>query len=122
MSARLLPGTRLVRAFSAVDATAIAASSSRRSDLLGVPLAGDDAQAVATASQLVRDAGCEPVVAEIFQPLAAFSVEAPAFVPIPMRLRFGVCSDYQITRNAGFHTPVDPETPDAKAQTRQQRP
>jgi predicted dinucleotide-binding enzyme len=62
MSAKLLPGTRLVRAFSAVDATAVAASFARNSDKLGVPIAGDDAQAVSIVAQLVRDAGCEPVV------------------------------------------------------------
>jgi aryl-alcohol dehydrogenase-like predicted oxidoreductase len=28
-----------------------------------------------------------------------------------MRLRYGVCSDYQIMRNAAFHTPVDPGAP-----------
>jgi predicted dinucleotide-binding enzyme len=61
-SARLLPGTRLVRAFSAVDATAIEASANGRGERLGVPLAGDDAEAVAMAEQLVRDAGCDPVV------------------------------------------------------------
>jgi predicted dinucleotide-binding enzyme len=61
-SAKYLPGTRLVRAFSAVDATAVDASAGRQSDRLGVPLAGDDAQAVQVAAQLVRDAGCEPVV------------------------------------------------------------
>jgi len=79
MSARLLPGTRLVRAFSAVDATAIAASSRRRSDILGVPLAGDDAQAVATASQLVRDARCEPVVAGDLSASRSFQRGGPGF-------------------------------------------
>ena len=35
----------------------------RKGDRIGIPLAGDDAQALAIASQLVRDAGFEPVVA-----------------------------------------------------------
>lgn len=61
-SARLLPGTRLVRAFSAVDATAVEASAARASGKLGVPVAGDDREAVRIAEGLVRDAGCEPVV------------------------------------------------------------
>lgn len=39
-SAKYLPGTRLVRAFSAVDATAIDASAKRQSGKLGVPVAG----------------------------------------------------------------------------------
>ena len=61
-SAKLLAGTRLVRAFSAVDATAVNASFNGRSDKLGVPLASDDAEAMELAAQLVRDAGCEPVI------------------------------------------------------------
>lgn len=60
-SAKLLPNTRLVRAFSAVDATAVEASSNGRSEKLGVPLASDDPDAMQVAAQLVRDAGCEPV-------------------------------------------------------------
>ena len=61
-SAKYLPGTRLVRAFRAVDASAASASAGRQSEKLGVPVAGDDVEAVQVAAQLVRDAGCEPVV------------------------------------------------------------
>lgn len=61
-SVKLLPGTRLVRAFSAVDATQIKASFQRQNDKLAVPLASDDAAAMQIAAQLVRDAGCEPVI------------------------------------------------------------
>jgi hypothetical protein len=61
-SAKLLPGTRLVRAFSAVDATAVDASFKGSADKLGVPLASDDAEAMQFVAQLVRDAGCEPVI------------------------------------------------------------
>jgi predicted dinucleotide-binding enzyme len=61
-SAKLLPGTRLVRAFSAVDATAVDASFKGGTDKLGVPLASDDAEALQVVAQLVRDAGCEPVI------------------------------------------------------------
>jgi len=61
-SAKLLAGTRLVRAFSAVDATQIKASFNRQKEKLGVPLASDDADAMQVAAQLVRDAGCEPVI------------------------------------------------------------
>src|SRR4051812_33083515 len=45
-SAKLLPGTRLVRVFSAVDATQIKASFERQNDKLAVPLASDDADAM----------------------------------------------------------------------------
>ena len=61
-SSRLLPGVRYVRAFSAVDATAVEASAEGRSQRLGVPLASDDVAALEVAEQLVRDAGCDPVV------------------------------------------------------------
>jgi predicted dinucleotide-binding enzyme len=53
---------RLVRAFSAVDATAIEASAAGRGQRLGVPLASDDPAALVIAETLVRDAGCDPVV------------------------------------------------------------
>ena len=61
-SARRLPGVRLVRAFSAVDATAVEASAEGRGQRLGVPLASDDPAALDVAGRLVRDAGCDPVV------------------------------------------------------------
>jgi len=60
-SARLLPGVRLVRAFSAVDATAIEASAAGRGQRLGVPVASNDLEAMKVAEQLVRDTGCDPV-------------------------------------------------------------
>jgi predicted dinucleotide-binding enzyme len=78
-SAKYLPGTRLVRAFSAVDATAIAASAGRRSGKLGVPIAGDDAEAVQLAAQLVRDTGCEPVVVGNLAAARSFQRGGPGF-------------------------------------------
>jgi 8-hydroxy-5-deazaflavin:NADPH oxidoreductase len=79
MSAKLLPGTKVVRAFSAVDATSVAASFARQSDKLGVPIAGDDSQAVEISAQLVRDAGCEPVVVGDLAAAAKFQRGQPAF-------------------------------------------
>lgn len=60
-SMEFLPGTRIVRAFNAIGAArmAQAASSSER---VGMPIAGDDANAISVASALVRDAGYEPVL------------------------------------------------------------
>lgn len=78
-SAKYLPGTRLVRAFSAVDATAVEASFKRQSDKLGVPLAGDDAEAVQIAAQLVRDAGCEPVIVGNLVSATSFQRGGPGF-------------------------------------------
>ena len=78
-SAKYLPGTRPVRAFSAVDATAIDASAKRQSGKLGVPLAGDDAEAVQVDAQLVRDAGCEPVVVGDLAVATSFQRGGPGF-------------------------------------------
>jgi len=78
-SAKYLPGARLVRAFSAVDATAVAASAGRQSGKLGVPLAGDDTQTVQVAAQLVRDAGCEPVVVGNLTAATRFQRGGPGF-------------------------------------------
>lgn len=60
-SAELLKGARIVRAFNAVGAARMAAArqSSSRS---GMPIAGDDKEAIAVATQLVRDVGFEPVL------------------------------------------------------------
>jgi predicted dinucleotide-binding enzyme len=61
VSARLLPGARIVRAFNAVGAARMGAMHESPGKV-GMPIAGDDAQALAIASQLVRDIGFEPVV------------------------------------------------------------
>jgi 8-hydroxy-5-deazaflavin:NADPH oxidoreductase len=61
-SARFLPGVRLVRAFNAINAGDLASEAHRKGERYAIPLAGDDAQALEVAQQLVRDAGFEPVV------------------------------------------------------------
>lgn len=78
-SQKYLPGTRLVRAFSAVDATAVESSAGRASPSLGVPLASDDTGALEVAQQLVVDAGCEPVVVGDLAAAARFQRGAPGF-------------------------------------------
>jgi 8-hydroxy-5-deazaflavin:NADPH oxidoreductase len=78
-SAKYLPGTRLVRAFSAVDATAVEASASSPRGKLGVPIATDDAQAYQVAAQLVRDAGCEPVQVGDLAASVGFQRGGPGF-------------------------------------------
>jgi 8-hydroxy-5-deazaflavin:NADPH oxidoreductase len=79
MSVKLLLGTRLVRAFSAVDATAVAASFKKEREKLGVPLASDDVAALEIAAQLVRDAGCEPVIVGNLAAGRKFENGNPAF-------------------------------------------
>jgi hypothetical protein len=61
-SAEFLPGVRLVRAFTSVPHAALRDDAHRAGERVAVPLAGDDAQAIAVAERLVRDAGFEPVV------------------------------------------------------------
>ncbi|MBS0337865.1 MAG: NAD(P)-binding domain-containing protein [Proteobacteria bacterium] len=60
-SAEFLPGARIVRAFNAIGAArmAEAAASAGR---VGMPIAGDDPEAIKVASGLVRDVGYEPVL------------------------------------------------------------
>ena len=59
--AQMLPGAHVVRAFNAVSAARMA-SAHEDPGKLGMPIAGDDKQAIEVASRLVREAGFEPVV------------------------------------------------------------
>jgi len=62
-SAELLPGAQIVRAFNAISYARLPEIAERKGgDPVGMPMAGDNAQAIAVASRLVRDAGFEPVV------------------------------------------------------------
>jgi predicted dinucleotide-binding enzyme len=60
-SAELLPGARLVRAFNAIGAARMG-SAHKEPGRVGMPIAGDDAEAVELASRLIREIGYEPVV------------------------------------------------------------
>jgi predicted dinucleotide-binding enzyme len=60
-SAELLPGARVVRAFNAVGAARMA-SAHQEPGRVGMPIAGDDSQAVKVASGLIREIGYEPVL------------------------------------------------------------
>lgn len=59
---RLLPGARLVRAFNSVYFKLLETEAHRAGDRVGIPLAGDDEDALAVAARLVRDAGFDPVI------------------------------------------------------------
>lgn len=60
-SAELLPGARLVRAFNAIGSESMG-SAHEEPGRVGMPIAGDDAEAVASASRLIREIGYEPVL------------------------------------------------------------
>ncbi len=60
-SARLLPGARIVRAFNAIGASRMG-TAIESPGKIGMPIAGDDAEAISLVSRLVRDIGYEPVL------------------------------------------------------------
>jgi 8-hydroxy-5-deazaflavin:NADPH oxidoreductase len=57
----LLPGVGIVRAFNTIYYKTLQSGAHRAGDKVAIPMAGDDAQTLATAAGLVRDAGFEPV-------------------------------------------------------------
>ncbi len=61
VSSQLLPGARIVRAFNAVGAARMG-SAHADSVRKGLPIAGDDKQAIEIASGLIREIGFEPVL------------------------------------------------------------
>lgn len=61
-SAKLLPGSRIVRAFNAISYRRVGEIAHRQGGLVGVPIAGDDPKAIALAEGLIRGIGFEPVL------------------------------------------------------------
>jgi predicted dinucleotide-binding enzyme len=61
-TAALLPGAHLVRAFNAIGFAQLPQLAHRQGDPVGVPIAGDDQNALAIASRLIKEIGFEPVV------------------------------------------------------------
>jgi len=61
-SAELLPGARIVRAFNAIGYSRLPVIAQQQGGRTGMPMAGDDANAIAMASRLMRDIGFEPVL------------------------------------------------------------
>jgi predicted dinucleotide-binding enzyme len=59
-SAELLPGARIVRAFNAISAGRMG-TAIEMPGKIGMPFAADEEKAIARASDLIRDAGFEPV-------------------------------------------------------------
>ncbi len=51
-----------MKAFNTVYFKVLEREAHRDGDRVGIPLAGDDQEAVATAASLVRDAGFDPVI------------------------------------------------------------
>jgi predicted dinucleotide-binding enzyme len=91
-SIKYLPGTRLVRAFNPVGTRSLESQSHRASELIGMPVAGDDKEALKVAEKLVRDAGFEPVVVPLARAMD-FAPGTPLFgraIPVSeLRQRLG---------------------------------
>ena len=60
--ARLLPGTRIVRAFNSVYFEDLGKTTTKTGTKIGIPIAADDQESLEIVSELVRDAGLDPVV------------------------------------------------------------
>jgi predicted dinucleotide-binding enzyme len=60
-TAELLPGARIVRAFNSIGAARMG-SAHEEPGRVGMPIAGDDPEAVELASRLIREIGYEPVL------------------------------------------------------------
>jgi predicted dinucleotide-binding enzyme len=62
VTAKWLPGSHIVRAFNAIGSGRLAEIANRPGEKVGVPIAGDDPKAIATAEALIREIGFEPVL------------------------------------------------------------
>ena len=79
-SAEYLPGVRLVRAFNAINYRSVEREAHRAGEKVGIPIAGDDAGAVQTASGLVVDAGFDPVLVGPLARAREFDQGTPVYV------------------------------------------
>jgi predicted dinucleotide-binding enzyme len=79
-TAEYLPGARIVRAFNQLNNKVFTSQAHRAGDRVAVPLAGDDAEALAVASRLVTDAGFEPVIVGPLSAGKSFDSSQPIFL------------------------------------------
>jgi predicted dinucleotide-binding enzyme len=80
VSAALFPGVRLTRAFNAINFRFVESEAHRAGELVGIPVAGDDEDAVRVTSQLVVDAGFDPVFVGPLSTAGSFDPGTPVFV------------------------------------------
>jgi predicted dinucleotide-binding enzyme len=79
-TAALLPGARITRAFNAINFRSVTSEAHRMGEKVGIPIAGDDADAVRVTSDLVVDAGFDPVVVGGLSTASTFDPGTPVFV------------------------------------------
>ena len=77
--AQYLPGVRLVKAFNTLG-NRMFQNPIRNGERIGVPIAGDDDEAVAIVADLVRDAGFEPVIVGPLERAKEFDRGSPIWV------------------------------------------
>lgn len=80
VAADLFPGCRVTRAFNAINYRAVASEANRAGEKVGIPITGDDQNAVQVTSQLVVDAGFDPVVVGPLSRSGEFDPGSPLFV------------------------------------------
>jgi 8-hydroxy-5-deazaflavin:NADPH oxidoreductase len=78
-SAKYLAGARIVRAFNTMNFRRLASNANRAGERMAIPIAGDDQEAIAVASKLVRDAGFDPVLVGSLQHATIFAQGGPLY-------------------------------------------
>ena len=78
-AARMFPASRWVKAFNTVYFKVLESEAHREGDRVGIPLAGDDRDAVEHVAALVRDAGFDPVITGPLAQGQMFEPDTPAY-------------------------------------------
>jgi predicted dinucleotide-binding enzyme len=78
-SAKYLAGARIIRAFNTLNFRRLASISNRPEGRIAIPMAGDDKDALAVVSSLVRDAGFDPVIIGPLERAKDFAQGAPLY-------------------------------------------
>lgn len=79
-SAEYFPGVRLARAFNAINYQSVEQEAHRAGEKVGIPVAGDDQDALRTAAELVVDAGFDPVIVGPLVRAREFDQGTPVYV------------------------------------------
>jgi 8-hydroxy-5-deazaflavin:NADPH oxidoreductase len=78
-AARMFPSSRWVKAFNTVYFKVLESEAHRQGDLVGIPLAGDDRDAVEQVAALAKDAGFDPVHIGALARGQAFEPDTPVY-------------------------------------------
>lgn len=78
-AARMFPRSRWVKAFNTVYFKVLETEAHRAGERVGIPLAGDDREAVEQVAALARDAGFDPVIVGGLAQGQAFEPDTPVY-------------------------------------------